>query len=94
MHPVQRNLKTGVNLPRSSRSEELTVDVVKVGFLVVRNISYVLIELAEVWRKDTWREQFFGLDVVLVVHHFLKPFLISLVPPWKLSNSKVTEQVH
>ena len=69
--------------------EELALNIVKVNLLVIRKVPDVFKELRVLWRKNTRWKELLWLNLILIVHHFLKAFLICLVPPWKLSNSKV-----
>jgi hypothetical protein len=60
--------------------------------LVIRDRTNVVKKSAELWREDVGREEFFGFDFELVEHHLLQPLLVSLITPWELSYSEVTEE--
>lgn len=92
IHPVESNEERRVDFRHVGRLDELTLHVVEVGLLVVRYGSNIFKELAKLRWKYIRRKKLFWLDFVLVLHHFLKSLLVCLIPPWQLSNSKITEQ--
>jgi hypothetical protein len=89
VHPVKRYQERWVNFGLLYCLEEFALNVVEVNLLIIRDVSDVFEELRVLWRKHTWWKEFLWLNLVLIVHHFLKAFLICLVPPRKLSNPKV-----
>lgn len=61
--------------------DELALNISEVCLLVVRNRSDVVKEPSKLWRKDIRWKQFFGFDLILVLHHLFEALLIGLVPP-------------
>ena len=93
VHPVERYQEAGVHFEASCSVHELALDVVVVCFLVVRDEADVLVKFAKLRRKNIGWKQLFGLNFELVVHHFLKAFLVGLVTPRKLAETEVGKEV-
>ena len=62
--------------------EKLTLNVVEVYLLVIRNVSYVFKKLGILGWEYAWWKQFLRLNLIFIIHHLFKTFLICLVPPW------------
>ena len=92
IHPIQGDQQRWINLGHLRCLDQLALDVVEVGLLVVWDGSNVLKQLRELRRKDIRRKQFLRLDLVLVLHHFLQALLVRLVAPRQLAHPEVAEQ--